>query len=130
MDNEVLTIRNFSAEDKTAEIIKDNLVKICKYSIANNIQYSKVAELSFAKENIENYEKINEEVKLALLKYSADKAGIKEIKNKADVINAFANPTFQTIFNSIITDALTSIVLKSRPEQIWRLANVVDVEVS
>lgn len=124
-----MTIRNFSAEDETAEVIKNNLVKLAKYAMCNDSKYRRVAELSFSNEKVDNYEELNLKAKTALLKYAAEKAQIKEIVTKADVINAFSNPTFQTIFNSIIVDSLQSIVLKSRPEQIFRLANVSDVEV-
>ena len=124
-----MTIRNFSAEDETAEVIKNNLVKLAKYAMNNDSKYRRVAELSFSIEKVDNYEELNLKAKTALLKYAAEKAQIKEITSKADVINAFSNPTFQTVFNSIIVDSLQSIVLKSRPEQIFRLANVSDVEV-
>lgn len=129
MKDEIMTIRNFSATDERAEIIKENLVKVGKYSMSHDSKYSKIADLSFSKVEVENYEKLNEQAKLAFLAFAAEKAGIKEIKTKADVIHAFENPQFSTIFNSIMVDTLQSIVLKSRPEQIWKLANVSDVEV-
>jgi hypothetical protein len=129
MNEEIMTIKNFSAQDETAEVIKNNLVKLAKYAMNNDSRYKRVAELSFSNEKVDNYEELNLKAKTALLKYAAEKAQIKEISTKADVINAFSNPTFQTVFNSIIVDSLQSIVLKSRPEQIYRLANVSDVEV-
>ena len=129
MNEEIMTIRNFSAQNETAEVIKTNLVKLAKYAMNNDSRYKRVAELSFSNEKIDNYEELNLKAKTALLKYAAEKAQIKEIATKADVINAFSNPTFQQIFNSIIVDSLQSIVIKSRPEQIYRLANVSDVEV-
>ena len=129
MNEEIMTIKNFSAQDETAEVIKNNLVKLAKYAMNNDSRYKRVAELSFSNEKIDNYEELNLKAKTALLKYAAEKAQIKEISTKADVINAFSNPVFQTVFNSIIVDSLQSIVLKSRPEQIYRLANVSDVEV-
>lgn len=129
MNEEIMTIKNFSAQDETAEVIKNNLVKLAKYAMNNDSRYKRVAELSFSNEKIDNYEELNLKAKTALLKYAAEKAQIKEISTKADVINAFSNPMFQTVFNSIVVDSLQSIVLKSRPEQIYRLANVSDVEV-
>ena len=129
MNEEIMTIKNFSAQDETAEVIKNNLVKLAKYAMNNDSRYKRVAELSFSNEKIDNYEELNLKAKIALLKYAAEKAQIKEISTKAYVINAFSNPMFQTVFNSIIVDSLQSIVLKSRPEQIYRLANVSDVEV-
>ena len=78
---------------------------------------------------ISNYNEINEKTKLALLSFCADKAGIDKIETNADVIRAFNNTTFAELYNSIIVDVLESIVLKSRPEQIFRLANVDEVDV-
>lgn len=128
MNEEIFIKRNFSAEDETAGVIKSNLVKLAKYAMNNDSRYKRVAELSFSSEKIDNYDELNLKAKTALLKYAAEKAQIKEIKTKADIVNAFENPTFQTVYNSIITETLESIVLKAKPEQIYRLANVEDVD--
>lgn len=92
---------------------------------------SRMADKSFAlvDKEIDNYNDLNEKAKIALLSFCADKAGISEIKTNGDVIRAFSNSTFATIYNSIIVDVLESIILKSRPEQIFRLANVDEVDV-
>ena len=130
MNEEIMTIKNFSAEDKTAGEIVKNLVKLVKFSMFNDVKLKKVAELSYSKVELgENYDKLNETAKKAMLVFAAEKAGISKIETKEDVIRAFANPTFTSVFNSIIVDTLQSVVLGSRPEQIWRLANVVDVGV-
>lgn len=128
MNEEIFIKRNFSAEDETAGVIKSNLVKLAKYAMNNDSRYKRVAELSFSSEKIDNYDELNLKAKTALLKYAAEKAQIKEIKTKADIVSAFENPTFQTVYNSIITETLESIVLKAKPEQIYRLANVEDVD--
>lgn len=124
-------IRSFSSVDEEAKVIKDNLIKVTKYAMYHDGALSRMADKSFAlvEKEIANYDEINEKAKLALLSFCADKAGIKEIKTNADVIKAFNNSTFATIYNSIIVDVLESIVLKSRPEQIFRLANVDEVDV-
>lgn len=124
-------IRTFSSIDDEVKIIKDNLEKVCKYAMNHDGQLSRMAEKSFAlvDNEISNYNEINEKAKLALLTFCADKAGIKKMETNADVIRAFNNNTFATIYNSIIVDVLESIVLKSRPEQIFRLANVDEVDV-
>lgn len=128
MNEEIFIKRNFSAEDETAGVIKNNLVKLAKYAMNNDSRYKRVAELSFSSEKIDDYDELNLKAKTALLKYAAEKAQIKEIKTKADIVSAFENPTFQTVYNSIITETLESIVLKAKPEQIYRLANVEDVD--
>lgn len=129
MNEEVNVIKNFSAINDEAGLIKESLVKVTKFAMYNDSKYGKMADKTFAATSVDNYEKEAQEAKLALLAFCAEKAGIKSIEKKSDVINAFENPNFRTIFNSIIVDVLQSIVLKSRPEQIWRLANVDDVEV-
>lgn len=127
MNEEILTIKNFSAENETAAVIKENLEKVCKYAMSHDSQYEKIADLSFAAEKVENYNELNQKAKLALLSFAAEEAKISKIDCKEDVVRAFNNPTFTTVFNSIIVDTLQSIVLAARPEQIFRLANVVTV---
>lgn len=124
-------IRCYSSIDEEAKVIKENLEKLCKYSMNHDSKLSKLADKNFSLVDgeISNYSELNEKAKLALLKFCADKADIKDIKTNADVIRAFSNPTFATVYNSIITDTLESIILKSRPEQIFRLANVDEVDV-
>lgn len=127
MNNEVYTIKNFSAEDENAKIIVDNLTKVVKYAMVHDAEYGRIADLSFAAEKIEDYNELSQKSKLALLAFAAEKAGIKKIETKGDVVTAFDNPNFVSIFNSIMRETLEGIVLTARPEQIFRLANVVNV---
>lgn len=124
-------IRNFSHIDDEVKVIKENLEKVCKYAMWHDGKLNKLADKSFALVDAEigNYNEVNEKTKLALLSFCADKAGIKQIEKKSDVIRAFSNDSFSTIYNSIIVEVLESIILKSRPEQIFRLANVDEVDV-
>ena len=124
-------IRNFSLKDENVKVIKENLEKVCKYAMWHDAKLNKIADKSFAlvDSEIKDYNEVNEKTKLALLSFCADKAGIDKIETNADVIRAFNNTTFAELYNSIIVDVLESIVLKSRPEQIFRLANVDEVDV-
>ena len=129
---EMNLVRTFSVDEEgTVKVIKENLEKVCKYAMVHDGALSRMADKSFAlvDKEISNYNDINEKAKLALLSFCANKAGIKEIRNNADVINAFSNPVFATVYNSIVVDVLESIILRSRPEQIFRLANVDEVDV-
>ena len=47
MNEEVNVIKNFSAENNEAEIIKDSLVKITKFAMYNESKYGKMAEKTF-----------------------------------------------------------------------------------
>lgn len=127
---ELEIIRTFSSMDEV-KVIKENLEKVCKYAMNHDVKLGKMADKTFAlvDSEIGNYNEINEKTKLALLSFCADKAGIDKIQTNGDVIRAFNNSTFATIYNSIIVDVLESIILKSRPEQIFRLANVDEVDV-
>ena len=123
-------IRNFSLVDDEAKVIKENLVKVAKYAMYHDSRLGKMADKKFSlvDNEIENYDELNEKAKIALLSFCADKAQIKRLETNGDVIKAFSNSTFATIYNSIIVDVLESIVLRSRPEQIFRLANVDEVD--
>lgn len=127
---ELEIIRTFSSMDEV-KVIKENLEKVCKYAMNHDAKLGKMADKTFAlvDSEIGNYNEVNEKTKLALLSFCADKAGIDKIQTNGDVIRAFNNSTFATIYNSIIVDVLESIILKSRPEQIFRLANVDEVDV-
>lgn len=127
---ELEIIRTFSSMDEV-KVIKENLEKVCKYAMNHDAELGKMADKTFAlvDSEIGNYNEVNEKTKLALLSFCADKAGIDKIQTNGDVIRAFNNSTFATIYNSIIVDVLESIILKSRPEQIFRLANVDEVDV-
>lgn len=129
MNEEVSIIKNFSAIDEKAELIKDSLVKIAKFSMYHDSKFGKMADKTFSTITVDNYDKEAQDAKMALLAFCAEKSGINSLETKADVINAFENVNFRTIFNSIIVDTLQSIILRSKPEQIWRLANVDEVEV-
>ena len=128
---ELNLIQKFSAKDETVKTIKENLEKIAKYSMYHGAKTSLMADKTFAlvDSEIKNYDELNEKTKKALLAFCADKAGIEKIETKADILRAFSNPTFANIFNSIIVETLESIVLRSKPEQIFRLANVSEVDV-
>ena len=76
MNEEVNVIKNFSAIDEKAELIKNSLVKVAKFAMYNDSKYGKMADKTFSTINVENYDKENQEAKLALLAFCADKAGI------------------------------------------------------
>ena len=67
MNEEISVIRNFSAIDEKAELIKNSLVKVAKFAMYNDSKYSKMADKTFSISGVENYDKENQEAKLALL---------------------------------------------------------------
>ena len=119
-------IRNFSEVDNDAsEIIK--AIADCGKHVMYRDHASSGLVTKFSVEG--NYNEMADKAKLALLKFCAKKAGITKINDKKDVIRAFENTIFAEVYNSIVVGALESIVLKSNPEQILKLANIVSVDV-
>ena len=131
MENEINVIQKFSSLNEEVKVIENALERITEYSMYNDDKYSKMADKTFSLRNkeVQNYSEENQKTKEALLAFCAskaglDKIGIREIKDSADLARAFSNTEFREIFNSIIVETLQSVVLKARPEQIFRLANV------
>lgn len=129
--NELNLIRNFASKDKNVKVLEKNLEKITKYAMTHDTNLRKIADKSFSlvDKEIDDYDELENKTKKAILAYCANKAGVNEINTNSDVVRAFSNQTFATLFNSIVTDVLNSIILKSKPEQIFRLANVDEVQV-
>lgn len=127
--NSELNLINFSNNDEV-KMIEKNLANLTKYRMNEDKKLNKMADKSFAlvKNEITDYSELNNKCKIALLKYCADKANIERINSNSDVVKAFSNPVFATIFNSILTETLESVVLDSHADQIFNLANVDDVE--
>lgn len=128
---EEMRIEKFSSKNEEVDIIEKSLRKLIKYSLGHNSKYERIIDSNLLKFTLEeDYNDLNAKAKEALLVFCAKKAGIEKIgEDKSKLIRAFSNPNFTTIFNSIIVETLESIILASRPEAIYRLANVSTVGV-
>lgn len=115
----------FSADNRALEIIEKS---ICVGMHALNANYANTGLVS--KFAMEDYAKENELVKKSVLTYCAEKAGITELCTKADIVNAFANPVFDNVFNSIQQQSLLGIMARVQSPQIMAMANVATVDLS
>ena len=118
---------NFSATvacDNDAQVIVANLKDVIVASATAN--YGKRSMVrNFA---MEGYAEKELEVRKAALAYAASKSGVSKIEDKRDIVMAFDNPAFVSIFNSIVSDALTGVIVNSTSSQLLSLCNIYDVE--
>lgn len=124
--SELNIIRNFASIDNEANEVIKAVAEIGRHAMCRDFSKSGLVE-KFSVDG--DYNEKSEQAKIAVLKYCGKKTGIVEFSKKADVIRAFENRNFADIYNSIMVGALESIVLKAKPEQILRLANIISVDV-
>jgi len=74
-----------------------------------------------------DYDEKNGKIKHALLSYAAKKAGISQINSTTRLAVAFDNPVFVSIYNSIVSETLLRVMIKTTPSQIMGLANIDEV---
>lgn len=77
----------------------------------------------------QTYDKMNSDIKKAILVFAGANSGVKEITEKKHLVNAFDNPTFVSIYNAIVSETLLGVVTNTSASQIMALANITDVEV-
>lgn len=75
------------------------------------------------------YNALNEEVRKSILAYCGTKAGIEEISQTKDILNAFDNPTFESVYNAIMTETLLGIMTRTESQAMSVFANVDTVDV-
>jgi len=77
----------------------------------------------------QTYEKMNADVKKAILVFAGANSGVKEITEKKHLVNAFDNPTFVSIYNAIVSETLLGVITNTNSSQLMALCNISDVEV-
>lgn len=77
----------------------------------------------------DTYSSKNDSVRKAILAYCGSKAGIDEITESKHILNAFDNPTFESVYNAIFADSLLGIMTRTAPDGILSMANVDEVEI-
>jgi len=127
---EAKEIRYFSniAENSTdaAEIIK-NAKNLGMAALSRD--YSNTGMTSkFSMDSIA-YEKMNADIKKAVLVFSGANSGVKEITEKKHLVMAFDNPTFVSIYNAIVSETLLGVVTSTNASQIMALCNISEVDV-
>lgn len=78
--------------------------------------------------SVNNYMKENTVAKDALIAFACQKAGIAIPETKAEIADAFDNPMFDTVFNSIQKEVILGIISRVQSPQIMAMANVAYVD--
>lgn len=78
--------------------------------------------------SISDYNATNQLTKKALLGFACKMSGMGELKTKSDVMKAFSNPMFLSVFNSIQTEAIAGIIVKAQSPQLLAMANIETVD--
>lgn len=122
-------LRYFSGitSDNDAKVIVDNFVEIGLNAMSRDYGSSGLVS-KFSMDPTE-YNKKNNEVRQAILKYCGAKAGIGEITETRHILNAFDNSTFESIYNAIFTESLLGIMTKTDSNAMSIFANIDTVDV-
>ena len=81
-----------------------------------------------SKSNTNEYAKENHDVKRAILNFCADSCSMQHPAEKKDLIRLFSNTTFESMFNSIIAEIQSVVMVRAQSPQIMAMANVVNVD--
>ena len=122
-------IRYFSgiSSDVDAKVIVDNLTEIGMAAMSRDYGSTGLA-VKFAMEP-SVYTQKNDETRKAILAYCGSKAGIPEITETRHILNAFDNPTFESVYNAIFTESLLGVMTRTDSNAISVFANVDSVDV-
>lgn len=122
-------IRYFSgiSSDVDAKVIVDNLTEIGMAAMSRDYGTTGLA-AKFSMDPAQYNEK-NNEARKAMLAYCGAKAGISELTETRHILNAFDNPTFESVYNAIFTESLLGIMTKTDSNAISVFANIDSVDV-
>lgn len=115
------------SSDADAKVIIDNLTEIGMAAMSRDYGSTGLA-VKFAMEP-SVYTQKNDETRKAILAYCGSKAGIPEITETRHILNAFDNPTFESVYNAIFTEALLGVMTRTDSNAISVFANVDSVDV-
>jgi hypothetical protein len=115
------------ADDSDAKQIIKNLEEVIFAACTNNYS-SKNMTKKFSMDGM-TYSNKEAEVRKAALAFAASKSNIRELTEKKHLVNAFDNPMFVSVLNSIVAEALIGVVTNNGSSQLMALCNVDDVEI-
>lgn len=122
-------IRYFAgiSKDADAKNIISNLTELGLSAMSRDYGASGlVAKFSY---DTAAYNTKNDETRKAILAYCGAKAGISEITESRHILNAFDNPTFESMYNAIFTESLLGIMVKTDSQAMNVFANIDTVDV-
>ena len=126
MEKVINTIQNFAATSDEAKVIVDSLVDLGNIAATKYYGNSGMFGDSYKMDEKEYREK-NQQVTSALLGFAAEKSGMDfiNINTKEGLARAFSmGGQFETIYNSIIVEAINGIIANSNPTALLNLANI------
>lgn len=124
--NELRYFAGISA-DNDAKTIIDSFVELGLSAMSRDYASSGlVSKFSF---DPAEYNKKNDETRKAILKYCGAKSGISELTETRHILNAFDNPTFESIYNAIFTESLLGVMTRTDSQAMAVFANIDSVDV-
>lgn len=126
MNKYLNTIQNFSRQDKTASLITKGLEDVVRASLYKNYSRTNLVE-KFSIEG--DYDEKNSKILKSMLGFCAEKTGSRVPKNSTDIAMCFSNQMFETIFNSIVVETLSNVMVKAQPAQMLAMADIKNVGV-
>lgn len=131
--NLVNVYTEFSKCDKEGKVIVDNLVELSQDYIRRNFAYdgfyNDVEPMSK-----KDYKEKNDDLKYSILEFCAVKVQSNllnaDVSTPNGVRRAFSNTAYSELYNSIIVEAIQSVVLNANPAIIANFCTIEDVEVS
>ena len=118
MANKEIRLMNFSVDDNF-DIIVNDLATLAASACAR--EYPKLIKVDVM--NSEEYGKLNEKVKKAMVGYAAEKSGI-SVKDETDMLFAADNKTFVSVLNSIEVRAIAKMMVRYDNPQISAIAEI------
>lgn len=116
-----------TTEDDDARVIINNLKDvICAAATLNYGKRNMIR--NFSIDGV-TYNEKEAKVRETALKYAASKSGVTSLKEKKDLIYAFDNPAFESVLNTIVSEALAGVVTNSGSSQLLALCNVDEVDI-
>lgn len=122
-------IRYFSgiSSDADAKVIVDSLTEVGLAAMSRDFGSTGLATKFSMDPTV--YNSKNDEVRKAVLAYCGAKSGMSDITETRHILNAFDNPTFESIYNAIFTESLLGIMTKTDSNAISVFANIDSVDV-
>lgn len=128
MGKELQVFQNFSHEDQDASFIVRGLEGLGLAAMARDFPNSGLVNKTFAMTPAE-YEDQNYKAIKTMLHFCCQKTGLRVPSDSTGMAMCFDNKMFETLFNSIITETLSGIMVKTQPSQILAMADITNVGV-
>jgi hypothetical protein len=125
------TVKDFSATSDEAKVLVDSLIDLGNVAATKYYGKSGMFGDSYLMDEKE-YKTKNQQMTKALLGFAAEKSGLDflNLNTKEGLIRAFSmGGQFETIYNSIIVEAIGDIIANANPTALLNLANIESVGV-